>query len=422
MRPVLRQLAAVVACTLGLPSGALADRPDIEAIHAQLQSIDTSAFTVTDPLAGYFDAPARRVVLKHATNPDLRTWADRHAMGISCQSVLAQPIPDYEIVLPGFYTDNTAWREMVNVFLQFEDSVSALAAAEMVLQDGYSANCLVDVLLKWARAGALERFVYDPESPQAWYTTESTLFAAAFALMTVRDLVSDTRAAALREIDAWMLRVARRHSGISGLPSAACCNNHLLRRGTYAMSIGIMTQDDPLFRFGVRAFLMALSEARGKGHLPMEISRGRRAVHYQNFATMYLVYLAEMMQRQGYDAYAIKVNGRGLSDIIDVTLDLLDDPTGVIALGVTEQQILPHQRDGQFLSWLEPYYARTGDARAMHLMAGRRPLYNRSLGGYTSLFFMDPATEPQSQVRISDAHVAPLGEIGARREFSPVDR
>lgn len=364
-----------------------------EAAYAEFLALDVSDYAVRDPLAGYFDAPARRAYLARTPDPQLRNWLDRHELGVSCRSVLALPIPDHQIVLPGFYVDNAAWREMVGVFLDFEDAMSALAASETAMRDGYHANCLVDVLVQWARADAMADFLYAPRAPQSWYTTESTLFSASLALMAVRDLVAESRAEALAEIDAWLLRVARRHSGISGLPASSCCNNHLYRRGVYAMSIGIMTGDEALYRFGVRGFLLALHEAGPDGRLPMEIARGRRAVHYQNFAVMYLVMLAEMMERQGVDAYAIEVDGVGLHDVVGMALDLLLEPERVRALGVEDEQILPHEEDGQFLSWLEMYHARTGDPRALALMEGRRPFYNRSLGGYVSLYFLRPDAE-----------------------------
>ncbi|QXT38140.1 alginate lyase family protein [Gymnodinialimonas ceratoperidinii] len=363
---------------------------EAEDAYEILTSIDVSGYHVEDPLAGYFDAPARRAYLARAESPELQNWIDVHMLGKSCQAVMALPVPDHEIVLPGFYVDNTAWREMVQVFLEFEDAMSALSAAETVLNDGYHADCIVDVLLQWARAGALEEFVYSEFSPQAWYTTESTLFSIAFALMSVRDIVVESRSDDLAEIDAWLVAVALRHSSISGLPSRACCNNHLYRRGVYAMAIGIMARHDQLYQFGVRSFMLALHEAEEDGHLPMEMLRGRRAVHYQNFATMYLVMLAEMMERQGIRAYSIEIDGVSIHDIAGMALDLTHNPELVRALGVDDEQVLLQMTDSQYLSWLEPYFARTADPRARTLMEGRRPLYNRSLGGATSLLFYRP--------------------------------
>jgi len=392
LRAFISAFFAVAAAVTAQPARALT----AEEAYANFVLNDTSGYTVTDPLAGYFDVDGRRDALSRTRDPMLLDWIDRHRMGESCQAAMALPVLDHTIILPGFYVDNASWRRMVEVFLAFEDTMSGLAAAEVVIGDGYHANCIVDVLLNWARADALLDFDYSTEDRQAWYTTESTMFSASLALMAVRPAVAESRADDLGEVDAWLLEFARLHSGISGLPATSCCNNHLYRRAVYAMSIGIMTEDEALFGYAVRAFLGALWQAEDDGHLPFEIIRGRRAVHYQNFAVMYLVMIAEMMERQGIAAYEIEVDGVRLQHLIDVALDMLLDPVLVQRYGVFDEQILPHEGDGQFLVWLEPYFARTGDPRAAVLMDGRRPFYNRSLGGYLSLYFMAPSDVPPS--------------------------
>lgn len=363
-------------------------RPTGAMVFPVRESIDVSGFHVTNPAASYFDVPARRAALRTTTNKVLRAAIGEASFGVSCRNVMALPMPDKAFALPGFYVDNDGWREAAQVFLRFEGAMSELSAAQLVAEDTYHANCLVDVLAKWARAGALEGFVYSPDAPQAWYTVESTLFAAALALSTLRDLAPE-RAADLAEIDAWMVRLARTHSAITGLPSTACCNNHFLRRGVYAAIIGIMTRDDALFQVGVRAYLTGLSLAPDDGWLMLEMMRGRRAAHYQNFATLYLVFLAELIDRQGYDAYALRgTDGRSLREIATRTLDVIENPQVVLAHGGEGEQIMPLATDGQFLVWLEPYALHVQDPRLPALLAARRPLFNRSLGGAMTLIYM----------------------------------
>jgi poly(beta-D-mannuronate) lyase len=367
-----------------------ASRPTGASVFPLRAGIDVARFHVTDPRAGYFDVAARRNALRGATNPVLLDEIAKWRFGVSCRDVMALPMPDKKFSVPGFYVDNAGWREVAQLFLRFESAMSDLAAAQLVADDLYHAECLIDVLTKWARAGALEDYVYTPKTPQAWYTVESSMFSAALALSTVRDLVPE-RAADLAVIDAWMLRFARRHSDITGLPSTACCNNHFYRRGIYATIIGIMNNDDTLFQYGARAYLTGLELAPDDGWLKLEMIRGRRAAHYQNFATMYLVFLAELLSRQGYDAYAMTASdGRQLPDIIARTLDALNDPTLVEQHGGSADQITPFRTDGQFLTWLEPYAKRFRDPRAEAILARRRPLYNRSLGGAATLIFMPP--------------------------------
>jgi hypothetical protein len=81
-----------------------------------------------------------------------------------------------------------------------------------------------------------------------------------------------------------------------------------------------------LLRFGVSAIYSALREMNPDGSLPREMLRGSRRMHYQNYAALYLVFIAELLERQGYPIYDMTVDGRSLHRIIDYTLDALDDP------------------------------------------------------------------------------------------------
>src|SRR3546814_20160120 len=49
----------------------------------------------------------------------------------------------------------------------------------------YYADCLLDILEKWAKANALYEFDFDASRPQAWYAIESMIFSAALALSTI---------------------------------------------------------------------------------------------------------------------------------------------------------------------------------------------------------------------------------------------
>lgn len=387
-----RALGRTPALTLAL--ALLATGPGAEErlsgaeVFPRVLALDVAGFRVTDPAASYFDVPARRADLRRAQDPLLRDEIARWRFGVSCREALALPMPDRQFSIPGFYVDNPAWREAAQLFLRFETTVSELAAAQLVAEDRYHADCLIDLLAKWARAGALEGYVYSPETPQAWYTVESSMFAAALALSTLRDQVPE-RGADLALIDAWMVRFAHRHMAITGLPSTACCNNHFYRRGVYAAIIGVMNRDDALLQYGARALLTGLDLTHDGGWLSLEMIRGRRAAHYQNFATLYLVFLAELLERQGYPAYALRsAAGVSLHDVVGRTLEALADPAVVLGHGGNGAQITPFAGDGQFLVWLEPYARRFGEPRAQALLQARRPLFNRSLGGAATLIFM----------------------------------
>ena len=85
-------------------------------------------------------------------------------------------------------------------------------------------ECLVHYLYRWAEAEALTDFVYDTAQPQAWFASESMLFAAAMAYSIVRpfiDGLEEERA----DIEQWLQGLALQHSAVPGPPQDSCCNN-----------------------------------------------------------------------------------------------------------------------------------------------------------------------------------------------------
>ena len=351
------------------------------------QALDLERFVVVDPSAGYFDVAARRAWLRTTTNPMLRQIMDRLAIEVGCRDKLALPVIDHELRMPRFYRDQEAWREAIRPLFAFEDAVSDLAAAFVASGDHYFAECLLDLLGKWAAADALSTFHYTPAEPQAWFNVEDMLFAAGLAYAVVRDAVPG-RAADKARIDTWLARIARKHLSIPGGPSS-CCNNHFYRRALYATVIGILNVEHDLFRVGVKALLSALHEMGPRGEFPREIARDTRADHYQNYALLYLVPIAELIERQGYAAYGLRVDGRSLHDAVAFALDLLEDPTQLGDLAPANQE-LGFIEDDQYFGWMEIWLARFADRRMERWLAPRRPVFNRSAGGHMSLFFWNP--------------------------------
>jgi poly(beta-D-mannuronate) lyase len=376
--------AGVAAALVSLPLPSLAQ--DLFTVEER-RALDLERFVVVDPSAGYFDVTARRAWLQVTSDPVLRRTRDRLALEVGCRDKLALPIIDHELRLPAFYRDQEAWREAVRPLFAFEDAVSDLAGAFVATGDRYFADCLLDLLGRWAAADALSEFHYTPSERQAWFNVEDMIFAAGLAYAVVRDQVED-RAADKARIDAWLARIARNHLSIAG-GSSSCCNNHFYRRALYATVIGILNAHDDLFRIGVSALLSALHEMGPRGELPREIARGARAVHYQNYALVYLVPIAELIERQGYPAYGLRVDGRSLHDAVSFALDLLEDPSELGDLAPLRQD-LRFIEDDQYFAWMEIYLSRFADARMERWLAQRRPVFSRSAGGYLTLFFWDP--------------------------------
>ncbi|WP_251976861.1 alginate lyase family protein [Salinicola avicenniae] len=358
------------------------------------QELDLSRYTVTDPDASYFDVDARMALLAQTDNDLLQYNRDQLQHGFSCQQALQTPALDSVIRIPGYYPQPQAWELASEPLFDFEDTMSNLAGAYVASGDDYYADCVVRFLDKWATQDALSDFYYSRRDPQAWYSTESMMFAAAMAYSIVRPAIADERPEAITRINHWLNQLAHRHSSIRGGENS-CCNNHFYRRALYASMIGVLTDDDELFQFGVSAIYSALSDMLPNGALPREMARGRRASHYQNYALLYLVNIMQVAYRQGYDLFELEYNGHTINEGVQFALDTFDDPAALGDLA-THNQYRGFLDDEQYLAWMEIYLDHRDDARISRYVSQKRPIDNRSAGGYATLYFMDPDAQERA--------------------------
>ncbi|WPZ32340.1 alginate lyase family protein [Thalassobaculum sp. OXR-137] len=396
----IARAAVAAVCLTAAPAGA-ADESALKDANLvtpeDRKSFDLSGYTVTDPSAGYFDVEARRRWLKQQDSALIKQEIEKLRLGSSCRNLKDLPVLNDRFALPGFYPQPDSWRLAAEPFFKFEDAVSKLAGRYVVTGDPYYAECVADFLGRWADGDGFLHFEYKPTTPQAWFAVESSLFAAGFSYSILRDEIRATRPEAADKIEAWLKAASRRHAGFHTI-ALSCCNNHFYRRGLHASVIGIATDDDDLLRFGVSAIYSALREMNADGSLPREMLRGSRRLHYQNYATLYLVFIAEMLERQGYDIYEMEVDGRSLHTLVNYSLDALEDPDA-FAEQVGERQDLWFMDDPQYFAWMEVYGARFPSDRVDRIVRSRRPIYNRSAGGFVTLYFYRPSeTEQETEI------------------------
>ncbi|QJQ97076.1 poly(beta-D-mannuronate) lyase [Halomonas sp. PA5] len=357
------------------------------------KALDLSPYTVNDSDASYFDVEARQQLLQETPNAILRIGSDTLATGTSCRQQLAQPPITTRLRVPGYYPSPEEWEEASEPLFKFEDTVSLLAGSFVATDDIYYAECLVKFLDHWADNDALMNFYYAGTEPQAWFATESMIFAAAMAYSVVRPEVEGLEEER-ENVERWLTDLSQRHIEIPGEPENSCCNNHFYRRALYATMVGVLTENDELFQIGVSAIYSALHDMTETGALPLEIQRGRRATHYQNYALLYLITNMEIIARQGYDIYALEIEGRTIHDAVDFAMSAIEDPH-VLGESVPREQYRGFLRDPQYFSWMEIYQSRFDDPRIDELLTQARPIYNRSAGGYATLYFMDPEAQQQ---------------------------
>ncbi|WP_092842821.1 alginate lyase family protein [Modicisalibacter xianhensis] len=373
------------------------------------RALDLSEYTVTDPDASYFDVHERMALLNQTDNALLLQQSAQLESGPSCRELLAIPPLDDQIRVPGFYPNPKEWRVVSRPMFQFEDTVAKLAGSYVASEDIYYAECLVKFLDHWATSDALMDFYFETSQPQAWFATESMIFAAAMAYSIVRPDIEGMDEE-IAHVDDWLNRLAHQHADIPGLPENTCCNNHFYRRALYATSVGILTQDNELFRFGVSAIYSALSDLTPEGAFRLEMKRGRRASHYQNYALLYLIPNMQLIARQGYDIYDLEIDGHTIHDAVSFALDIFEDPTQLGDMA-PQEQYRGFFQDDQYFSWMEIYQSRFDEPRIAKFLKPLRPVFNRGAGGYVTLYYMDPDDQQHQVIKETEERMAELQDM-----------
>ena len=348
-------------------------------------ALDLSHYRVRDPSAGYADI-ARIIATMHDRSSKIREAAKVDVLSRipACNQAMDLPVIDFKLRMPAFYAENEAWREAIKPLFAMEDAVSGLAAGYVATGDAHHAQCLLRLLDQWAIRDALSQFHYTSKDRQAWYNIEDMIFAIAMAYANVREFLPSMAEEKAR-IDEWLNRISHNHIKIRG-GADSCCNNHFYRRALHASMVGVLTGDDRLFQFGVSAIYSALHELSPEGGLPRELERGRRAIHYQNYGVLYLIPIAQIIERQGYDAFNLEVAERTLHEAVSYAAELMHDPAKIATHTPLEQE-LGFMQDRQYYAWAELYLSRFPLPELEALVAPHRPIYNRSAGGPITFYF-----------------------------------
>jgi len=275
----------------------------------------TQAQNITNPKASVLDVPARQAFLKTTTDPRLRAAIT----GLpSCVNTPVIPAPTGIIDIPHHYLNgshgptNPAEAVATRAYSAYERRITAGMNQFVATGNHAEAACSLAQLDTWGQGHALLN--YDPkESSQAWYQVEWTLCSSGITdSVLVNDPALDPAQQA--RVAAWLNQVA--HKLISYEKPGELGNNHHYFRALGALAVGITTNDNDLFHFGIEVYKQAIQEIDSNGAFPREMARHERAIHYQAFALQPLVPLAEFATRQGIDLYAYSSHGHTLRDAI----------------------------------------------------------------------------------------------------------
>lgn len=249
------------------------------------------------------------------------------------------------------------------------------------------ARCALQWMDAWAAKGALLGRMSDTgEAVRKW-----ELGTLASAYLKIRKAPHDEAAAA--RVRRWLrqVAVAVRADYSRGTDRDSRSNNHLDWAAWAVMTAAIATDDRDLFGWSMDRFHYALGLISPDGTIPLEVKRRQLALSYHAFALGPLVMLREGAIDNGVKLSALEEQRLGA--LLDRVITGLSDPS-YIAGKAGEDQDMAKVTDTQ-LAWLEPYYARSHDLRALQLLSARRPMTAPRLGGDLTALFAGPATQPR---------------------------
>jgi poly(beta-D-mannuronate) lyase len=250
-----------------------------------------------------------------------------------------------------------------------------------------AASCALRLLAAWADASAMLGRV----NQQGSYHRKWTLAGAALAYLQIRD-TSGLDAASKGRVADWLravalaVRPAYDRDPQPGKMSIAA-NNHAYWAGVAVGAAAIAANDRVLFEWAIERMRVGLRQVTADGALPLELARGRLALHYHLFALEPLAVLEVMAHANGADL--APADDAALRRLVAFTVRALDDSREVARLARAEQQD----------DWLKGRSALTG-AGGVEIWLGRhpdgaidakiapfRPYRLRWLGGDVSLLF-----------------------------------
>ncbi|HEV2324651.1 MAG TPA: alginate lyase family protein [Terracidiphilus sp.] len=239
-----------------------------------------------------------------------------------------------------------------------------------------------ECVLRLEKTAALDRALTgNMSSNQAYFVQGWVVGAMAIALLKVRPSglieAPDTRL-----ISDWMKSVSQQTIAFYKQRDAVTAgngNNHLYWAGVQVGAVAIAANDRKLFAWAVAAYRNGIVQITPQGTLPLEMRRGRRALHYALYACAPLVYLAEFGEDNGIDLYA--EDHYALKRLVNRSIAGLDG-SGYFDKATGIKQDLPDgPPSAEAIGWAKVYEHRFPDPTITKLLSQAHSLSYMYLGG-----------------------------------------
>ena len=194
-----------------------------------------------------------------------------------------------------------------------------------------------NTILNWAKVNAAKRTGPSDHEGRHWndtltvnlYIASPMLAAYSFAKQVIN--VPEKEDKIIKE---WFKRIVKRnqhllygktydYGGARGTPKRA--HNHALSSAVAHMELGILINDNKLFRKAFKNYEAAIKYQRKDGSLPIEVRRGGRAMFYQGRAMNALAVIAIIAENQGYNIWELDFKGKNYHNLVKFFIDFTEN-------------------------------------------------------------------------------------------------
>ena len=195
------------------------------------------------------------------------------------------------------------------------------------------------VILDWAKVNAAQRLGPSDGESRHWNDSLTVNLYIASPMMAAYSFAKQVLTISEEEdkiIKNWFKKIVKRNehlmynysnyktgSGANGIPKRA--HNHALSSAMSHMQLGILLNDDKLFRTAFKNFEAAIKYQRKDGSMPIETRRGGRAMFYQARAMNALAVIAILAENQGYNIWDYEHRGKSYHNIVKFFIDFTEN-------------------------------------------------------------------------------------------------
>ena len=191
-----------------------------------------------------------------------------------------------------------------------------------------------EVLLKWAKADAPKRTakgdLWNDTLTINLYINNPMMSSYSFARQVINFSKEEEKI-----IEDWFKKSVKRGKHLmydssykdgtqaKGTPRRA--HNHALTSAISHMQLGVILNDNKLFKLAFKNYEAALRYQRKDGSLPIEVRRGGSAMFYQGRAMNALSVIAIIAENQGYDIWNYDRKGKNFHNLVKFFIDFTEN-------------------------------------------------------------------------------------------------